>query len=231
MPITPVLILHVGVGAACLISGFAALVFRKGSRPHRAAGRVFAVTTLAVSVSAVYLALFAPEKMISVIGGTLAFYLVVTGWLAVARQTKGSVLVDLGLLVLPLVAGAGALALGLEAAGSESGTKEGLAPGAYYFWAGTAAICVALDLKVILCGGVSGVARISRHLWRMCFALFIAEAAVLLGQQQVFPELLRHPYVISAPLLVVIFLMVFWLVRIRYTKPGANLGNLKKWQP
>lgn len=221
MPITPVLIIHIAVGTICLLSGFTALIFRKGSQPHRRAGKFFVFSTVAAAVTAVYLAIFTPEKMISIIGGTIAFYLVITGWLTVARKTN-SLLIDLGLLILPLAAGIGAINLGLDAAGSESGLKEELPPGAYYFWASTAAVCVGLDIKVILSGGVSGKARISRHIWRMCFALFIAEAAFVLGQQHVFPEILRNTYLLIVPLLLVIILMIFWLFRVRFSKSSVN---------
>lgn len=226
MPITPVLIFHIGVGTICLLSGFAALMFKKGSRPHRTAGKIFGITTVAAATSAIYLAIFTPEKMISVIGGTIALYLVVTGWLTVARKpSTRSVLIDFGLLLIPLAAGIGALSLGLEAAGSESGMKQGLSAGAYYFWASTAAVCVGLDVKVILGGGVSGSARISRHLWRMCFALFIAEAALVLGQQEVFPELLRATYLLFAPLLLMLGAMVFWLFRVRFAQSSTSSRN------
>lgn len=222
MPVTPVLIIHIAVGTICLLSGFAALIFRKGSQQHRRAGKFFVISTVAAAVTAVYLAIFTPEKMISVIGGVIAFYLVITGWLTVARKPANSLLIDLGLLVLPLAAGIGAINLGLVAAGNESGLKEGLPPGAYYFWASTAAVCVGLDIKVILNGGVSGKVRISRHIWRMCFALFIAEAAFVLGQQHVFPEMLRNTYLLVAPLLLVIIVMIFWLFRMRFSKSSVS---------
>lgn len=223
MSITPVLMLHIGVGTICLLSGCAALIFRKGSRPHRTAGKLFVITAVSAAASAVYLAIFTPEKMISVIGGAMAFYLVVTGWFAVKRKPTTTVFIELGLLVIPVVAGVSALMLGLEAAGSQSGTKEGLPPGTYYFWASTAALCVVLDINLILRGSVSSIARISRHIWRMCFAIFIAAAALLLGQQHVFPDVLRNPYILFAPLLLVLVVMIFWLLWVRFEKSRMRI--------
>ena len=57
-------------------------------------------------------------------------------------------------------------------------------------------------------------ARIARHLWRMCFSLFIASGSFFLGQQQVFPEALRD----SIPLYVIALsplpVMLFWLAKV-----------------
>jgi cell division protein FtsW (lipid II flippase) len=62
---------------------------------------------------------------------------------------------------------------------------------------------------------IDGTQRLARHLWRMCFALFIASMSVFLARQHLFPAILRTTgvlYVLSfSPLL----LMIFWLIRIR----------------
>ena len=59
--------------------------------------------------------------------------------------------------------------------------------------------------------------RIARHLWRMCFALFIASASFFLGQAKVIPAPLRvYPVLIVLALLPLV-LMLYWLVRVRRT--------------
>lgn len=56
-----------------------------------------------------------------------------------------------------------------------------------------------------------------RHLWRMCFGLFIATGSFFLGQQQVFPAVLRgSPLLIVLAILPLVFL-IFWLFRVRFT--------------
>jgi len=40
-------------------------------------------------------------------------------------------------------------------------------------------------------GGISGTKRLARHLWRMCFALFIASASVFLARPHLFPAIFR----------------------------------------
>jgi hypothetical protein len=62
---------------------------------------------------------------------------------------------------------------------------------------------------------MDGTQRLARHLWRMCFALFIASMSLFVARQHLFPAILRTTgalYVLSfSPLL----LMIFWLIRIR----------------
>ncbi len=61
----------------------------------------------------------------------------------------------------------------------------------------------------------SGAPRLVRHLWRMCFALFIAVTSLFLGQPQVFPEALRTSGALALPPALVLALLLWWLVRIR----------------
>ena len=65
-------------------------------------------------------------------------------------------------------------------------------------------------------GGLVGTARIARHLWRMCTALFIAVGSFFLGQPQVFPDALRNAPVLRAvPVFLVLGSLVFWMIRVR----------------
>src|SRR5688500_7814552 len=71
------------------------------------------------------------------------------------------------------------------------------------------------DARMIGAGGIQGSRRIARHLWRMCFGLFIASGSFFLGQMKVIPEPVR-----IVPLLLVlafapILLLFYWMWRIR----------------
>ena len=70
---------------------------------------------------------------------------------------------------------------------------------------------------MILRGGVFGKHRIARHLWRMCFALFVAAASVFLGQPQVFPALMREGQVLFVPVVLVVAVLFYWLIRVLFT--------------
>ena len=59
MSFSPVLVFHISAGTSALLSGTAAMSFRKGSPRHRVAGNVFVMAMLGLSVStAVTAALF-----------------------------------------------------------------------------------------------------------------------------------------------------------------------------
>lgn len=84
--------------------------------------------------------------------------------------------------------------------------------------AAIAGFAAALDLHVILRGGVSGAERIARHLWRMCTALLFGAASFFIGQPQVFPPPLRGSPILFLPVLAIMAAMIFWLLRVRF--PG-----------
>ena len=84
----PILIIHICAGLVGLLSGAAAMSFRKGSRRHRVAGNVFFVAMLVMGSSAAYLG--------NVFGGLFACYLVATAWLT-ARRREGKRVFSIGL--------------------------------------------------------------------------------------------------------------------------------------
>jgi len=107
------------------------------------------------------------------------------------------------------------LSFGIQATNSKTGHFQGIPASAYYGQALVAALAFGLDIKVILRGGISGVPRIARHIWRVCLAFFEATSAFFIGQQKVMPMFMHGSPVLMmlgvAPLVV----MVFWLVRVR----------------
>ena len=54
-----------------------------------------------------------------------------------------------------------------------------------------------------------------RHLWRMCFALFIAALSFFIGQARVFPKPVRIFPLLALPVLAVLVTMLYWLWRVR----------------
>src|ERR1700675_3869351 len=78
---------HIAGGIVGILSGSAAMIFRKGSARHRLGGKVFVAAMLTLASSAVYLAIM-KNQMGNVLGGTFAFYLVATAW-ATARHGDG----------------------------------------------------------------------------------------------------------------------------------------------
>jgi hypothetical protein len=72
------------------------------------------------------------------------------------------------------------------------------------------------ELHVLVIKRLSNVSRIARHLWRMCFSLFIASGSFFLGQPQVFPEPLRESLFLYGAALAPLPIMLFWLGKIRF---------------
>src|SRR5882724_6362904 len=213
MQFSPVLVFHICTGTLGLLSGAAAMFFLKGSRRHRLTGSVFVISMLSLSASGAYLG-FIKHQMLNSLMGVLTFYLVATAWLTARRRDGEAGIFDLGALMVPLAVGAGLAIYGLEAANSQTGSKDGYPAGAYFIFGSVALLFAAGDVRMVMRGGVSGAQRIARHLGRMCFALFIAAGSLFLGQQQVFPALLRKTNVLFLPTILPLMLMIFWLFRV-----------------
>jgi len=213
-----VLFLHIAGGGVGIVSGMLALLSRKGERLHRAAGTVFFVSMLTMATIGASASPFLPvPQMANVAAGILTFYLVATGWMAIRRK-DGRIgrFEKTGLAVALGVVAAGAL-FARMASDSPTGTIANTPPQAFYVFMIVGAIAAIGDLRVILRGGISGSARIARHLWRMCAALTIASGSFFLGQQKVMPAFMHGSPWLFVPVFAPSLLMAFWLIRVRLT--------------
>ena len=105
---------------------------------------------------------------------------------------------------------------GISAAHSPSGSKDGVPAAAYFLLGSVATISAAGDLRMLIRGGVFGMQRIVRHLWRMCFAWFIASGSIFLARPHLFPAVLRRMNVILLAGVLPLILMIFWLIWVRF---------------
>jgi hypothetical protein len=168
-----------------------------------------------MATAAVYLA-FMKSQVTNILGGFLTFYMVTTAWAAARRKDGETSIFDWVALLLALVIGATQVTFGLEAAQSSTGLKYGY-PAAMFLPMGCVVLLAAAgDVRMLVRGGISGTQRLMRHLWRMCFALFIATGSFFLGQQQVFPAFIRKTNVLLLPAFLPLVLLIFWLVRVRF---------------
>ena len=211
---TPILILHICGGIVGLLSGAAAVCFRKGSRLHAGAGNVFVAAMLTMAAAGVTLAVMKSQPG-NILGGTLTMYFVGTSWMTAKRKYFEPGIFDWSALLLAFLLAGIELRWGIQAAISPSGLKYDYPPGPYFFMGSMALMAGFGDLRVIVRNGISGAQRLARHLWRMCFALFIASGSVFLARQQLFPVFMRKTGMLIllsvAPLLV----MIYWLLRMR----------------
>jgi uncharacterized membrane protein len=221
----PLIILHVSAATIGLLSGFAALGFRKGARMHRQAGTVFFISMLLMAASAAYLALVKSQTLNAIVG-VLTFYMVATAWLTVKRRAGETGGLEYVLALLAVADGASAYVLGLEASLSATGLKDGTDAAPYFVFGSFALVAAALDFRMLLRNGVAGAHRIARHLWRMCFGLLITSLSFFQGTRIDFPQALRRTHVLLVPTLIVAIAIIFWLCRVFFAKAYKGPGKL-----
>jgi hypothetical protein len=222
--------IHIAAGSFALIAGWIALYSLKGARLHRGSGTVFAYTMLVMSGTGAIMAAFAPSR-ISVIAGVLTFYLVTTGLLTVRRGTHPVFRrLEVAAMLVAFAVSAAAFALAAAAAASPHGRLDGLPPGPAIMFGVVGLVAGSLDARM-LARGVEGAHRIARHLWRMCYALWIATMSFFLGQPDVFPEPLRQMVAVRAiPVVLLLVTMIYWLVRV-LRKRGHRGGLESRTKP
>jgi hypothetical protein len=97
-----ILALHVTSGFLALVCGLIAIITKKGSRPHRKAGKIFFYSMLAVPFTAVNLALIKPNQFLLMIG-IFAFYLNYAGYRAIKNKSLRPSALDWIILVLSTI--------------------------------------------------------------------------------------------------------------------------------
>ncbi len=214
---TPILALHIAGGTLGMLSGFASMFLRKGSRRHSIAGDVFVVSMLIMSCAGAYLAVMKSQPG-NILGGIFTFYLVATAWLTARRRDAETNIFDWAGLLLVATVAAFEITYGMEAALSSTGLKYDYPPGPYFFMGSFTLLATVGDVRMLLRGGICGSSRLARHLWRMCFAQFIAAASIFLARQQLFPAILRRTGALYLLSFLPLVFLVGWLIRVRAAK-------------
>ncbi len=218
------MMIHIAGGCVALIAGTAAVAARKGGRLHARAGTGFFAAMLVLGVTASILDRL-KEVPDSGLSGVFVCYFILTSWVTARRRdgTTGR---------FEKIACAVALGTGvLMIWGALNGATTPAGPGPVFALGGLSLLAGLLDLNVVLRGKLTPVQRISRHLWRMCLAFFIATGSFFLGQQDVLPAAVR-----GSPLLFVLAfapfaVMAFWLVRLRFAKALRRIAETLSARP
>jgi uncharacterized membrane protein len=211
----PLLILHILGGTIGLLSGTFTIAVRKGSRLHRASGNVFTIAVLTLASSGLCLAILKSQRG-NIIGSIVTFYMITTAWLAGRRRSIGRS--DWAALLVGLGGAAAIFTFGIRSV-LYPATADPNAPAPMAFFMGAVLLlATAGDIRMLTRGGIAGRQRITRHLWRMCFGLFIATGSFFLGQQQVFPAFLRGSIFLTVLAVLPFPLMIYWLFRVRFSK-------------
>jgi hypothetical protein len=206
---------HISMGMVGILSGAAAMSLRKGSRLHQRVGNVFFVSMLIMSAcGAIIAATFTPNRG-NIMGGSMVFYMVATAWVTVWRKPGTAGLLEVGIALVGLATAAAGMTFGALAANAPSHRLDEYPPTLYFIFGSVALLLTAFDVRMILRGGVTGVARTSRHLVRMCLAMFMATASLFLGQAKIFPQPVRDTGLLPVPVYLVIGAFLYFLIRVR----------------
>ena len=211
----PLLILHILGGTIGLLSGTFAIVVRKGSRLHRASGNVFTIAMLTLASSGLCLAILKSQTG-NIIGSIVTFYMITTAWLAGRRRNIGPP--DWAALLVGIGGAVSVITLGIQTLLNPAAADPGAPAGMSFFFGVVLLLAASGDIRMLARGGFSGRERITRHLWRMCFGLFIATGSFFLGQQQVFPVFLHGSIFLTLVAILPFPVMIYWLVRVRFSK-------------
>jgi hypothetical protein len=204
------------------------MTFRKGSNRHVLAGRVFVASMLTMGAFATYLAITRHQPS-NIGGGILTVYLIGTAWLTARRRDGETSRFDWVALLFPLALGILLWMNGIKVLRSGASSQGGVPAGMMFFMGSICLLAAAGDVRMLVRDGVLGAKRIARHLWRMCFGLFIAAGSFFLGPSNRPLRLLStvgvgkylSPALFSTTLysiltILPLILLIFWLVRVRF---------------
>jgi uncharacterized membrane protein len=204
--------IHILAGGLGLLSGYVALSVAKGAALHRKSGMLFVAAMLTMSVTGLLIsALRGVAPVINVPTALLTFYLVITSITTIRPPAAWSRPTEIAAMLMGFAVGLGCFVLAIASI-AKGGAEAGMAYPLVMFGAVGLSGGVG-DLRVIRAGGLRGAPRLARHLWRMCFALFIASIAFFLGGRV--PEPIRTPALNVGGVLLPIVAMVYWLWRLR----------------
>jgi len=209
-----ILAIHVAAGGLALILGAVALLARKGGPIHRRGGLLFVYAMLVMGVTAAPLG--------NPFGGLMAVYFVATALTTVRPASPWTRGVDVAALIFAVAFTLVTIQAGVEAFDSPGRSRNGVPFLMFFFIAAVTALAAIGDVRVLRFGVPRGGRRLARHLWRMCFALFVAAGSFFSVRERV-AKILPEPFTSGPmrllPILLVFGAMFYWLWRVRSRRP------------
>jgi len=209
------LVVHILAGGMGLISGYIALYSAKGATLHRKSGILFVYAMLAMALLGMVIAAgrnVAPA--INIPAGLLTSYLVITALMTVRPPVAGSRWLNPALMLVALGVTLADATFAFEAF-ANGGKRNGMPAFPFVMFGVVGLLATIGDLRMMRSGPLQGAKRLARHLWRMCFALFIAALSFFIGQAKVIPEPFRNRGLLALPVLAVLVTMFYWMWRVR----------------
>jgi hypothetical protein len=211
--------IHIAAGGLAIVLGAVALLARKGGIIHRRSGLLFVCVMLALGISASVLGFRKGGPTDSnVFGGLMTVYFVVTALTTVRPVSRWTRPITAAALTVAIVLAIVDIMGGLKAFNSPRHFLNGVPFLMFLFIATVMILAAAGDVRVMRLGMPRGGPRLARHLWRMCFALFIAAGSFFSIQARV-AKILPQPFTTAPmrmlPILLVFVAMFYWLWKVR----------------
>jgi hypothetical protein len=214
--------IHVAAGGLAIILGAVALSVKKGGNIHRRSGLLFVYAMLVMGASASILSLLNGCGNGNVIAGVLTAYFVGTALTTVRPVSSWTRRINAVALTVAVVLAAGCVFSGvrlINAAGRDLNGVPFRTAGVMSLIVGAVLVMAAAgDVRIMRFGMARGLPRLSRHLWRMCFALFIAAGSFFSVRERVatiLPEPLTTGPMRALPIVLLFGTMFYWLWTLR----------------
>jgi hypothetical protein len=206
--------IHIAAGGLALVLGALALVVKKGGVSHRRSGLLFVYASLVMGISAALLG--------NVGGGLMTVYFVVTALTTVRPESVWTRRIDVAALIIVIGLVSFDILGGVKAFNTPRGVLKGVPFAMFFFLAGIMILAAIGDVRVMRHGALRGGARLARHLWRMCFALFISAGSFFSIRERV-AKILPEPFTTAparmVPILLIFVAMFYWMWRVRRPRP------------
>ncbi len=214
--------IHVAAGVLAIVLGFTALFVKKGGTIHRKSGMLFVYAMLVMGITASILEFFQNADVGNMAAAILSIYFVGTALTTVRPPSRWTRAINVAALTVAVGLAFAAFAGGVKNVGSP-GLSSGGVPfrtiGVMSFiLAAVLTLAAAGDVRIMRSGMPRGGPRLARHLWRMCFALFIAAGSFFSIRERV-AKILPEPFTTgpmrALPFLLLFGAMFYWLWRVR----------------
>src|SRR5687767_2402499 len=175
---------HIVAGGLAIVLGYIALFTTKGGMTHRRSGLLFVYAMLIMGFSASILgSLESPPE--NVRAGLLTAYFVVTALTTVRPVTRLTRAINVVALMVVLTLVAFSTVGAVKIFNLPGRAFNGIPFVAPLFVAAALSLAAIGDVRVLRFGTPQGGKRLARHLWRMCFALFIAAGSFFAIRERV----------------------------------------------
>ena len=202
--------IHIAAGGLAIVLGAVALIAKKGGLVHRRSGLLFIYAMLVMGITASILGFLNHGRTdANWLGGLMIAYFVGTALTAVRPAPRWVNVIALG------------VAAGLALIDTVAGVMVRFPM--YFFLAVILMIAAIGDVRVMR--APRGSARLARHLWRMCFALFIAAGSFFSIRERV-AKILPAPFTTVPmrvlPIVLLFGAMFYWLWRVQHARFKAR---------